>query len=574
MVRCKTFSSGLEYTARSPGTPEGPPPEGAVPKTEKQIFYTLDEALEFAVPFAVEEGEFGNYEERPDFSDGIDVLPAEVNGPWKMSKDIIESSLKYIYEFIYHTCYMMCVKEGTPILKKLEPNGIPKFFKKAIAAREAEEPEMFRVLQGKDPRVMQCVIKARSDKESVSKEYMDFVNKFPITLPDGVYILNLTDAVIWRKDGYLPWTQMRPELPVEEAPKFLPVLGGSGAKGYWDIPMPNYDDLALVTSKKGLPAYETNWSKKKAVAVFRGGPTGCGTNKDTNMRIRLATLKRADLDVGLVREKSNNPRYNFKRGGIFMMDLGGVPAVPFMSMEDQSKHKYVIHIDGNVAAYRLLNTMLMGSVVLKVEGPYTLWVDHLLRDKEHYISVKEDLSNLDEVMEWCKANDEQCKNIAAAGRAIALKILTRAYVTESFAKLVWGIVDKSIPTPVSAASSYSTTGSSTGSSYSTRATPTPTPAPGKAKNVVAAAAAAKFASFRQPEPSPMTIPPKATGLNLLEEGTAKPTAALAPPAAAVPKQLSVVERLALLRAKQAAAKKGGRRTRKYMYRKRRNTRKA
>lgn len=573
MVRCKTFSTDIRHEAAALGN-VAEVEEKKTPVDSKQIYNTLEDALAFALPYAVENPEEANYEGQPWIENGLDSLPAEVNGPWKMDKDTITISLKYIFKTIKHTCYMMCVKGGKPVLKKLDPIGIPKFFQEEIEKKEATDKTMFRVLDGKQPRVMQCVIKPRSDRETVSAEYMKFINEFPLTLPDGVFILNLTDAVIYRKDGMFPWMAMQAELSIEDSTKFLPVLGGSGAKGYWDVPMPNYDDLNLATSRKGLPSFPTDWSKKKNVAVFRGGPTGCGTNKDTNMRIKLAGMKRADLDVGLVRDKSNNPRYNAKRGGIFTMDLGGVPPVPFMTPEDQSKHKYIIHIDGNVAAYRLLNTMLMGSVVLKVDGPYTLWVDHLLRDKEHYVGVKGDLSNLNEVMEWCKKNDEECKRIAENGKALAQKILTESYITSSFAKLMWGIVDKSIPTPVSRASSNSTASTHTPTPPSQ---PPPPPAK-KEQNAPPAAIASSIA-----KPSTMIVPPSASAASAaakkLEEYRAKKAETAKPPAAAsaagppapppVP-QMSAMERFKLARAKKAeeaaaaAAKKGGRRTRRYM----------
>jgi hypothetical protein len=578
-VRCKTFSTNIRHEAAE----VAPEEEKITPLTEKQIFHTLEEALEFVLPFAVDKPKEANYDVQPWIESGLDSLPGEVNGPWKMDSDTIKRSLKYIYEKLHHTCYVMCVKGGKPLLKKLEPDGIPKFYQEEIEKKEAINKDMFRVLAGKEARVMQCVIKPRSDKESVSAEYMKFINEFPLALPDGVYILNLTDAVIYRKDGRHPWKSMKAELGVKDIEPFLPVLGGSGAKGYWDVPMPNYDDLNLATSRKGLPAFPTDWSKKKNVAVFRGGPTGCGTNKDTNMRIKLAGMKRYDLDVGLVREKSNNPRYNAKRGGIFMMDLGGVPPVPFMTPEEQSKHKYIIHIDGNVAAYRLLNTMLMGSVVLKVEGPYTLWVDHLIRDKEHYVSVKEDLSDLFEVLNWCKAHDEECKRIAENGKVFALKVLTEAYVTSSFAKLVWGIVDKSIPTPVS---------SSSESTASTRNTPPPAPplgAKGKKASEVLAGAAEKLKGLVGIEPSPTVAAPSAKAAGLaaqrlaeLRAKTANPPAAVeaAPPAPPAVPQMSAIEKFKLAKAKRnaeaaakAAAKKGGRRTRRYVGYRRRITRK-
>jgi hypothetical protein len=110
-----------------------------------------------------------------------------------------------------------------------------------------------------------------------------------------------------------------------------------------------------------------------------------------------------------------------------------------LTLEQQAKYKYILHVDGNVAAYRLLKMMTLGSLILKVRGPYTTWVDHVLKDREHYISVKEDLSNLQEVLEWCKGHDEECKAIAQRGREFADNALKREFVEASFAKLLWNL---------------------------------------------------------------------------------------------------------------------------------------
>jgi hypothetical protein len=83
--------------------------------------------------------------------------------------------------------------------------------------------------------------------------------------------------------------------------------------------------------------------------------------------------------------------------------------------------------------------MLLGSVILKVKGKYDLWVEQLLQDGVNYISVKEDLSDLIEKIEWCKSHDEECKTIAENGTLLAKKVLDKNYINDSFIKILRGV---------------------------------------------------------------------------------------------------------------------------------------
>jgi hypothetical protein len=78
-------------------------------------------------------------------------------------------------------------------------------------------------------------------------------------------------------------------------------------------------------------------------------------------------------------------------------------------------------------------------VILKVKGPYTLWIDHLLKHGTHYIEIKEDLSDLEEKIEWCKNHDAECKKIAQNSLKFAKKALTKEYINASFAKVLWSV---------------------------------------------------------------------------------------------------------------------------------------
>ena len=175
---------------------------------------------------------------------------------------------------------------------------------------------------------------------------------------------------------------------------------------------------------------ELDWSKKIDKVIFRGNPTGCGIRPDTNMRLKISKMNYEWLDAGITTNKSRI-RYDAKYG-LGYMKLQDIKPVNRKSFEEQSMYKYIVNIDGNVAAYRLLLWLLTGSVCLRVKSDYILWYDDLLKEGEHYISIKEDLSDLEEKYKWCQKNDKKCKKIAKAGYKFAMKYLNRNIIEKAF----------------------------------------------------------------------------------------------------------------------------------------------
>jgi len=114
-------------------------------------------------------------------------------------------------------------------------------------------------------------------------------------------------------------------------------------------------------------------------------------------------------------------------------------------MRQQSEFKYIIHVDGNVNAYRLLTTMTTGSLILRVMSPYTSWTDHMIKAKVHYIPVKEDLSDLLDVIKWCKKNDERCKEIANNGFVFARSVLNKQFIQSYLSQILWSLCSKQEP---------------------------------------------------------------------------------------------------------------------------------
>jgi Glycosyl transferase family 90 len=123
-----------------------------------------------------------------------------------------------------------------------------------------------------------------------------------------------------------------------------------------------------------------------------------------------------------------------------------------MSMADQSRRKYIVHIDGNVSAYRLATTLATGSLILRVASDYTSWLDEYLRAGEHYIAIDADLTNLIETIEWCRSHDEECAKIAARGREVALWAMGDGRVCAEIQMALWRLYSpakKSAPAEVS-----------------------------------------------------------------------------------------------------------------------------
>jgi len=276
--------------------------------------------------------------------------------------------------------------------------------------------------------------------------------------------LNLSDAVLVEKKGREPFAmltgdQMLPAAFRTPVP-FLPVLSLSGSVHHRDVAIPPYDDIQMLLQTE-LPPFHHEWDKKTIdKAVFRGSPTGCGWKPDTNQRLRAAYLsktnpqlslkeiqsypifhpKRANpwLDAGIVLPNAGTVRTQSVRvdpvHGIGIVNEPSLPTEQRLSMLEQSRYKYILHIDGNVYAYRLLTTLLTGSVVLRVASPYRGWLDDYLVAGTHYVPVRSDLSDINKQILWCKRHDAECRRIAQQGRDFALQARTREFMETALAK--------------------------------------------------------------------------------------------------------------------------------------------
>ena len=247
-------------------------------------------------------------------------------------------------------------------------------------------------------------------------------------IPDIELFINRRDFPILTKDGTEPynniWDGFVP-LKSHLYKKYSPILSMSKTDKYADVLIPTHDDWARISRDKNRwfprkcnpkEVYITDWAKKKNIAVFRGTSTGCGIDASTNKRIKLAQISKKHpdiLDAGITKWNLR-PRklQNVKYLDYIKKDQTGLKIANFLSGSQQSEYKYIIHVEGHVAAFRLSEELAMGSVLLMVESDWKIWYSKMLIPYVHYVPIKSDMSDIIQVIEWCRVNDDKCKTIS------------------------------------------------------------------------------------------------------------------------------------------------------------------
>jgi hypothetical protein len=274
------------------------------------------------------------------------------------------------------------------------------------------------------------------------------------------FFLNKRDYPLLTKDGTEPYEAIYGEgypLVSHNHTSYAPILSMCTTDIHADIPIPTWDDWKRVSHDKFFPpdcssnthTFNTDFTSKKEICVFRGKNTGKGLTAADNPRIRAAEMSMdrvtwsqytkgviADdtpmLDCGITKWDA---RVRVSNGGELNTLSKKTPrkygTVSFMSSEEQSTYKYVLSLDGHVSAFRLSLEMDMGVVVLKQKSKYRLWFDPLLQDGVNYVEVREDLSDLYDKLVWCRTHPKECESIARASRKLYETQLSRESILDT-----------------------------------------------------------------------------------------------------------------------------------------------
>lgn len=163
---------------------------------------------------------------------------------------------------------------------------------------------------------------------------------------------------------------------------------------YNDLLFPTYLDVSSKYDDMNL-----NWNLKINKALFRGSTTGFEVE---NQRIKLYKLyfETDDdfIDIGFTKIQT---RPRIENGKIKFIEDDVKPFnSEYLSYKQQSNYKVIIHVAGNVEAFRLSAELASGSciVFVKINGLYGIQII-MLKPNVHYIPVKEDLSDFFEKIE-------------------------------------------------------------------------------------------------------------------------------------------------------------------------------
>jgi hypothetical protein len=218
----------------------------------------------------------------------------------------------------------------------------------------------------------------------------------------------------------------------------LPVLSQAKHYCYKDILAPN--KFHLNFAKQGLVKDNVLWEDKMNVLFWRGTSTG-GSNTvgqpwEKYHRIRLLEWEKMYaqkhpkfvFDAGKMSESlheltdvENEDSHNL------FVDIGfysychydeetlkifqaKYPVKNPVSFEKTMKFKYLLVVDGNTWPSRIQTYLQTNSVIL-YDG---VFIDHylwMLKPWVHYVPIRADLEDLEEVLEWLIENDEKAHSI-------------------------------------------------------------------------------------------------------------------------------------------------------------------
>lgn len=163
------------------------------------------------------------------------------------------------------------------------------------------------------------------------------------------------------------------------------------------------------------------WESKSHLLFFRGGDSGIWDLRRWPDFPRPKLMKLSNEYPDLIDAKFSYLHHRQFHEYAHQQGFMG----EWISMQETIQHKYLMDIDGNCAPTPRFPLLLhSNSVILKNMTDSMLWFYGTIKPYEHFIPVKENLSDLLTQLAWAKNHDEECQKISENARKLAAEVLS------------------------------------------------------------------------------------------------------------------------------------------------------
>lgn len=326
------------------------------------------------------------------------LVPASANGQqWKEIRDTISKAVKGHTPCnpVNCSCHLRVLQDDLrPFRGRLSEDVMAATVQRGVGTH-------YQVIGHKLYREHNCMFPARcSGVEHFILEVID-------RLPDLEMVVNVRDY---------------PQVPSWVQPT-LPVFSFSKTADYQDIMYPAWTfweggpavwpiyptglgrwDLMRDDLKKS--AAQWPWKKKEFKGFFRGSRT-------SPERDPLILLSREAPEL-VDAEYTKNQAWKSEK------DTLGRPPAKEIPLVDHCRYKYLFNFRGVAASFRLKHLFLCGSLVFHVGDEWQEFFYPQLQPWVHYIPVKQDLSDVRELLQFVRENDAVAQEIATRGKEFIL----------------------------------------------------------------------------------------------------------------------------------------------------------
>ncbi|XP_056620188.1 protein O-glucosyltransferase 1 [Triplophysa dalaica] len=234
-----------------------------------------------------------------------------------------------------------------------------------------------------------------------------FILKVIDRLPDLEVVINVRDY------PQVPrWVQpVLPVLSFSKTSEYNDIMYPAwtfweGGPAIWPIYPTGLGRWDLMREDLNKSAAQWPWKKKIPKGFFRGSRT-------SSERDPLILLSRESPDL-VDAEYTKNQAWKSEK------DTLGRPPSKEIPLVNHCEYKYLFNFRGVAASFRFKHLFLCGSLVFHIGEEWLEFFYPQLKPWVHYIPVKQDLSNISELLQFVKENDGVANEIAMRGKKFIL----------------------------------------------------------------------------------------------------------------------------------------------------------